>query len=499
MNQVDSNGRDLETLEPAQTPLVQALLPVLTLVSLIVGGLVIWPQFKDAQGDYHAPIPLELIFILASAFTIGQLLLTGHKWTEILNSIVAKFQKAIPGFLILFSIGLVIGSWIVCGTIPMLVFWGLKVIAPTYIYLIAFLAPVIFSMLTGTSWGSVGTIGVVLIGIASALDANLGITAGAIIGGACFGDKLSPLSDTTNIAALAAEVDLYDHIRSMLWTTVPSAIFATGIYWWMGYVYPPQVTSINTPMLIEFLDTFQSMFHFSLFLLVPPIIVLAGSLKRLPTVPVLLTSVFTATILAICFQSFTIDDVVASLHKGFDANMATWLPSIPEKISDLLNRGGLYALNDAIIIAFMVFIFIGAMDHIKAMPTVVSHVMKSVRSQSGTVLSSLFATAVSNAMTSNQYATSFIIGDAFKSKYDEQKIPRKVLSRSLEDTGTMLESIVPWTPTAVYMVQTLGVSFGAYWYWQVLSLSNIVVAITLAITGIGCYYGTTASKKKTNP
>ena len=135
----------------------------------------------------------------------------------------------------------------------------------------------------------------------------------------------------------------------------------------------------------------------------------------------------------------------------------------------------------------MVFIFIGAMDHIQAMPTVVGRILKLVRYPRGTILASLFATAATNAMTSNQYATSFIIGDAFKAKYDSQGIPRKVLSRSLEDTGTMIESIIPWTATALFMVGTLGVSFGEYWHWQLLSLINVVVAVTLAITGIGCF------------
>ena len=355
--------------------------------------------------------------------------------------------------------------------------------------MLAFLAPIVFSTLTGTSWGSVGTIGVVLIGIAMALEANLGITAGAIIGGAYFGDKLSPLSDTTNLAALGAEVDLYDHIRSMLWTTVPSAIIASTIYFWMGSVYPPTISGDEMSSLAPFLDGFDAMFNFSWFLLLPPLIVLIGSLFKMPSVPVLICSVIVASALAVIFQSFTTTDVIQSVYKGFDTEMATWMTDIPEQIPVLLNRGGLYALSEPIIIAFMVFIFIGAMDHIQAMPTVVRHLMRSVKSQAGTVITSLFATAVTNAMTSNQFATSFIIGDAFKSKYDEQNIPRKVLSRSLEDTGTMLESLIPWHTSAVYMVATLGVPLADYWHWQVLSLCNFVVAIILAITGIGCFYG----------
>ena len=479
-----SSSRNRSGAHGLETPLVQALIPVLFLALLILYGLVVRPLvFAQPQ------LPLELIFILAAAATVLQLLVTGHRWNDIQNSIVAKFQKAIPAFMILFCIGLVIASWIVCGTIPMLVYWGLKIIDPAYLYILAFLAPIVFSTLTGTSWGSVGTIGVVLIGIATALDANLGITAGAIIGGAYFGDKLSPLSDTTNLAALGAGVDLYDHIRSMLWTTVPSAIIAGSIYFWMGSVYPPTVSGTEMASLDPFLSAFESMFYFSWFLLLPPIIVLIGSLLRMPSVPVLLSSVFVACILALVFQQFSSTDVINSVHQGFDTGMVTWVDVVPEQVSALLNRGGLYALNEPIIIAFMVFVFIGAMDHINAMPTVVRHLMGNVNSQSGTVLASLGATAATNAMTSNQFATSFIIGDAFKSKYDEQAIPRPVLSRSLEDTGTMLESLVPWHTSAVYMATTLSVPLADYWHWQLLSLTNFAMAIFLALTGIGCFYG----------
>ena len=136
----------------------------------------------------------------------------------------------------------------------------------------------------------------------------------------------------------------------------------------------------------------------------------------------------------------------------------------------------------------MVFIFIGAMDHINAMPLVVKRMFAFTKTRSSMILATLFATTLSNAMTSNQYATSFIVGDAFKSRYDALKIPRKVLSRSLEDTGTMIESVVPWTTTAVFMVGTLGVPFADYWHWQLLSLINFIVAPTLAILGIGCFY-----------
>jgi len=159
----------------------QALMPVVVLLSLIIYGLLLRPKLFAQE-----PLPLEIIFILAAAFAVCELMMLGNKWTEIQKSIVAKLSKALPAFFILFSIGVIISSWIVSGTIPMLVYYGIKIVDPTFIYLIAFVVPVIFSTLTGTSWGSAGTIGVVLIGIAEALNADLGITAGAIIGGGLF-------------------------------------------------------------------------------------------------------------------------------------------------------------------------------------------------------------------------------------------------------------------------------------------------------------------------
>ncbi len=466
-----------------ETTFIHAFLPILFLLSLIIYGLIIRPQILDQPA-----FPLEVLFIFAGTFAISMLLWLGFSWEEIVTSISHKLAKAMPAFLILFSIGLIIGSWMVCGTIPMMVYYGLKIINPTYLYLLAFLVPVVFSMMTGTSWGSAGAVGIVIIGISSAMGGNLGLTAGAVIGGAYFGDKMSPLSDTTNLAAIATDVNLYDHIRSMVNTTMPSALIAAAAYLALGFIYTPEMNSANLDSVSEFLDTLDKMFSFNPLLLIPPVIVLYGSLKRKPTLPVIVVSMLSASILALVFQQFTLADVMQSLYKGFQTGMALWVTDIPDRVDLLLNRGGLYALSEAVIVAFMVFVFIGAIDLINAMPVVVNKIFKFTRRKSSTILASLAASAVTNSLTSNQYATSFIIGDAFKRKYDTLKIPRKILSRSIEDYGTMIESIVPWHPTAVFMVATLGIPVAEYWYWQLLTLINVIIAPLLAITGIGCFY-----------
>ena len=473
--------------ESGHTRFLHAVLPIAFLGLLIGYGLVARPLFLDQEA-----LPLEIIFILASVFSISQLVVMGQDWKTIQSSVVNKLQSALPAVFILFSIGIIIGSWMVSGTIPMLVVVGLELVSPQWIYVIAFLVPVVFSSLTGTSWGSAGTIGVVMMGMALVLQANPGIAAGAIVAGALFGDKMSPLSDTTNIAAVAADVDLYDHIRSMSVTTMPSAVIAAIGFTILGFTHGPEAAVDGSTPLEPFLASLRTLFDFNILLLLPPVIVLIGSLRRKPTVPTLLVSTVVAGVLALVFQDYSLGHIATSTIRGFDASMATWITDpttvlVPEALT-LVNRGGLYSMDQAIFMVFLVFFFIGSIDTIKAMPTVVDRLFAFARSRSVTILSALGATGLTNAMTSNQYATSFIIGDAFKTRFDRVRIPRKVLSRSLEDYGTMIESLVPWHPTALFMVATLGVSVGDYWHWQFFTLANLVIAPTLAILGIGCFY-----------
>jgi len=466
---------------------IHLLLPILFLLILIIYGLILQPQVFD-----QPPFPLEIVFLLAAAFSSGHLLFLGFKWERIQKAIVKKLAKGFPAILILFAIGLVIGTWIVSGTIPMLIYFGIKLIDPTYMYILAFVIPIIFSTLTGTSWGSVGTIGTVIIGVATSVDAHMGITAGAIIGGAYFGDKMSPLSDTTNLAAIAVNVDLYDHIKSMMYTTIPSAIMASIVFFAMGFVYPPSAGDISSVETTATLTALESMFNFNFVLIIPPLIVLYGSLKKMATLPTLLASSIIACVLALIFQEFDITNIMAVLKNGFDTSMATWMNVIPEQISTLLNRGGLFELNEVIVFTLMALTFIGTIDVTEAMPKIVNRVFGFTKTKSAVILASLASSSFTNAITSNQSATSFIVGDAFKKRYDKFGISRRVLSRSIEDYGTMIESLIPWTSTTLFMVATLGVSYQEYLPWQLLSLINLVVAPLLAILGIGCFY----NKKK---
>jgi len=457
-------------------------MPLAFLLGLIVFGLLVLPNVFGLK-----KVPLEIIFILASVFSSVHLIRMGFSWGEIVEAGAKKISKVIPTIFILLLIGMLIGSWMVSGCIPLFVYYGIKLIQPDYIYFVAFLLPVVFSTLTGTSIGSIGTIGIVLISIASVIGADLPIVAGAIIGGAFFGDKLSPLSDTTNIAAVATDVDLYDHIGSMLYTTIPSAIFAGIFYFFIDSIYPIDTFNMDEKVIATTTGFLNEIFNFNLILILPVIVVLIGSIKKFPAILVLISSSFVACLLALIFQDFDLSDILHSVHKGFNVSMTSLVDVLPPNIDMMLNRGGIYMLIDAIVIALFVFFFIGTLDLIHAIPTVINRIFSYAKTKTSVILSSLLSTGITSALTNNQYAVSFIIGEAFKRKYDELKIDRRVLSRSIEDYGTILENLIPWSPVSITIVSILGISYADYWTWQVFSMINIIIAPLLVILGIGLF------------
>lgn len=462
----------------------QAILPIAFFFCLLVFGLFIQPVILNA-----GMLPLEVLILMAFTFSCLYLLRLGYTWETIQSHIVKKVGESVGVILILFAIGVLIGSWIVSGTIPMLIYYGISIIDPNWIYIFTFLMCILFSMLTGTSWGSAGTIGIVMMGISEVYEANLAISAAAVVGGSFFGDKMSPLSDTTNVASLATDVPLFDHIKSMIYTTGPSALLAGCIYIGLSPVLYGQEadTAIRPEQLEATLTALSEMFHFHVLLLLPLVVVIWGSMTKKPIVLTLLGTSWLAMILAFAFQSFSLEEILQSFNNGFSTSMAEEMQENAAALS-ILNRGGLYNLIQGITSCFLIFAFIGTLDVINAIEVVIQNAMQKLQTRTQTIVAALTSTAFTNVTTSNQYATSFIIGEAFKRKFDELKIPRKVLSRSIEDAGTMLENLAPWTPSGIFMATTLGVSALEYGPYQFLSIINIGVAYFFAVTGIACFY-----------
>ncbi len=465
----------------------QAIIPILFFLVVLIFGLFLCPVFLGLE-----MLPLEVLILIAFSFSSLYIMYLGYSWETIQKHIVKKVSESVNVILILFAIGVLIGSWIVSGTIPMLIYYGISIISPYWIYFFAFLMCIIFSLLTGTSWGSAGTIGIVMMGIADVYGADLCITAGAVVGGSFFGDKLSPLSDTTNVASLATDVKLFDHIRSMLFTTLPSAIVATIIYLFLSYGFGSslEATIESQPKnIVQTLQALEGIFNFNLILLLPLLIVIWGSIRKKSIVLTLLGSAWTAMLLGVLFQDFSFSNVMTTFKSGFQVSMAESFEGNLEALN-ILNRGGLYNLIEGITSCFLIFAFIGTLEVIGAMDIVLKKLMERLKTRRQLMLTALSSTWITNLTTSNQYATSFIIAEAFRRKYDQLKVPRKVLSRSIEDAGTMMENLAPWTPSGIFMASTLGISALEYAPYQFLSLVNILIAYFFAITGIACFTNT---------
>ncbi|GAA1873814.1 Na+/H+ antiporter NhaC [Brevibacterium marinum] len=431
-----------------------------------------------------APEPL----LILSAIIAGLVALRmGLTWEEMLLGIREKLDTAMPALLVLISIGILIGTWMISGTIPMMIYYGLGLISAQFIVLIAFVISAIVSVITGTSWGSAGTVGVALMGIATGLDAPLAATAGAIVAGAYFGDKLSPLSDTTNLAPIAAGTTLWEHIRHMLYTTIPATIVALALYLFVGInqrsggTDSDQISAVTT--------TLDGLFSFNVLLLLPMLIVLGGAILKLPTLPTIIGSSLVAGILAAIFQKVSMESIFASTVDGFSPDMlevgSSTLNNLDPQVVELVTQGGMASMTGVILIAFSAFAFAGIMSSSGALETIIRSLLKFVKRTGDLVLSTVVSCVTMAVVTGNSYLSIIVPGELFKQAYADRGLDAKNLSRTLEDSGTVVVPLVPWSSAGVYMAGVLGVSVLDYAPWAVFCYVGFAFAILLGYTGFG--------------
>ncbi len=473
------------------------IIAVVIFMLVVFAGLLL-PYIVD-KVEYKQSVE-NVMFFAAVLVAIFIMFTTNKKLGEVIESGVNSIKAAVPGMLILLIIGPLIAALIMSGAIPMLIYYGVQMIHPTLIYTMSLLLPVIFSILTGMSWGSGATIGIVMMGIGAAIDANLAIVAGAVVSGAYFGDKLSPISAATNVAAIAAKVNLYDHVGSMVWTTGPSTVVAIIVYTICGFVYPPTLTDINTPELTGLLNDLSAMFNFNIFLIIPLLIVLFGALLRKPAYGVLIVATIAGFLCAIAFQDFTALNILTAFNSGFKLNMISWfeysLPVAGETyILGYFERGGFWNFGNLMAIQMTILFAVGVLGTINAFPATVDVIFAKVKSRAAIIVSSILTGTGLIALTSNSSALCFIMAEIFGEKYDKAYIDRRVLSRTTEDTGTLLEVLMPWTPAGLFFATTLGVSTAEFGIWAILNWITPFFSILLAVTGIGTYKKISAKLK----
>lgn len=430
----------------------------------------------------------EMLMCIIAMFAAIVAYRLGYTWNDLEEAISERLGKTVPVLLIIWIIGMVVGTFIFSGTIPMMIYYGLKMINPSWVIFSAFITCIIFSMVTGSSWSSVGTAGVAFIGVAEGLGVPLHITAGAIIAGAVFGDKLSPLSETTNLAPLTSGANLYGHIKSMLWTTLPPTVIAGAVYLIVGnkYAVPGGLLPESTLAMIEGLN---NIYTWNILLIVPFVIILVGGLFKKPPVPILFISVLSALALGMGVQNFPLVEGFKTAVNGFNISNL-YQGELPEAVFTLLNRGGMKSMAGVVIIVFCGYTFAAIISKAGFLDTVFNPIVDKIKTSTQLIITTLGTVLFIFLATGNSYVAMILVPELYRRKYAELSIAPTVLSRSLEDVGTVSGALIPWTGSAVFYASTLGVPIfgaGGYALWTFLPYLSPLFAVLWAITGIGVY------------
>jgi NhaC family Na+:H+ antiporter len=419
---------------------------------------------------------VEMLLIAASAMAglIGARL--GYSWSEMQAGIVESVAKAMPPTLIMIMVGVIIGSWIAAGTIPMLVYYGLKAIAPGWFLVTACLVCSIVSVVTGTSYGTAGTIGIAFIGIAQGMGIPVGMAAGAVVAGAYFGDKISPFSDTTNLASTVVRTNLFDHITHLQWTTAPAFLLGLIVYAVVGMRFAEaQISSTEIEVLLGGLE---SSFVFHWLLLLPPVIMFTLAVRRGPPLPGMLLSSVVAVVCAVGVQGVSLGSVLEACVVGYTSETGV------ARLDTLLSRGGMQTMMDVILVAFCAFAFAGIMQK-TGMLVVILRQIGRIATTTGRLVSSAVSASIATAIiTGSSYLSIIIPGELFAPAFRKAGLAAKNLSRTTEDSGTVVVPLVPWSMAGVFMAGTLGVPTLEYAPWAVMCYTGFLFALVYGFTGL---------------
>lgn len=458
-----------------RTPsLIESIIPLIAMFLLLGIGF----------GVYRLGIVMLLLISALFAALIG--LRVGVTWDEMMEEVGSKIGKSMPAIFILVIVGMVIGTWMIAGTIPMMVYYGIKLISPQFFLVTAFFATAVVSISTGTSWGSAATMGVALMGVATSLNIPLPAAAGAVICGAYVGDKMSPLSDTTILAPLVAGDTLYEHIGHMLYTTLPGAIISVIVFLIYGKTFS-MTNAPSTEKIQMVLNTFDTIYNFNFLLLLPIAIIIVGSIMKKPTIPVMVISSLTASILAVTVQSFTISNVFTAAISGFNVSLVKVAGFDPKTVmpdvATLLNRGGMNSMMTTALMIFIAFMFAGFISKAGFIDVILNKLKSFIKSDGDLILCTVLSSVILSIVAGTAYITILVVGEMYKELYKERGLHPKNLSRTLEDSGTVIIPLVPWSAGGVFMATTLGVSTFQYLPWAILCYTGPLFAILYGYTG----------------
>lgn len=462
-----------------------SLLPVIFLIGALTATVILF-------GDQATSGPVQAALILTAVFAAVFALTHGHTWHELEEKVMETLGDVMKPVLILLLIGALIGVWILSGIVPSIIVWGLKLLNPSVFLFTACVISAIVSLATGSSWSTAGTIGVALVGIGQAMDINMGMTAGAIISGAYFGDKLSPFSETTNLASSMAGTDLFVHIRHMLHTTTPALVITLIIFLFLGFF--GSHASYDTTRIDTITGAVNKMFNTGIYMLIPPVITIGIMARKVPAIPAIVLGIILGVIFAILFQTevFVPAGAKENLNSGVMKIKICLLTAADgfksttgiKEVDSLLNKGGMSAMLNTIWLIISAMFFAGIMDGSGMMGSIASGILKGVRG-SGNLIAATIGTAITtNILASEQYLSIVITGRMYREAYQQQGLKSKNLSRALEDGGTITSPLVPWNTCGAFMSSTLGVPTFAYLPYAFLNILTPLISLIYGYTGI---------------
>lgn len=459
--------------------LFQAFIPIIFLIFFLFLNVIL---FKDDTLSGSNQIILLLAASIAGviAFTLKK------PWEKIRDSIVNSINTAMPSILILLIIGSLSGTWLLSGIVPVMIYYGIKIIHPSVFLFTALVVSSLISLVTGSSWSTVATIGVALIGIGQAIGIHEGLVAGAIISGSYFGDKMSPLSDTTNLAPAVAGTDLFTHIRYMIYTTGPSILLSMTIFLIIGFTINFEVVETNVQ---EVLVSIENTFIINPLLLLVPVILVVVIVKKVPALPSLLIGTLLGALAALIFQPQIINQLNAEGLNKFQASYKVILQAMFGDISvttnnsalnELFSTGGMAGMLNTVWLILSAMVFGGAMESAGLLTRISQAVISLVRS-TGSLIASTIATCIFfNLTASDQYISIVVPGRMYSKTYRDKALKPEVLSRTLEDAGTLTSVLVPWNTCGATQAKVLGVSTIDYLPYCFFNLINPVVSIVIA-------------------
>lgn len=456
---------------PRPIPLAVAVLPVGALIAFLVVVLAVLPGVEPGfEGTGHLPLvgAAAVAGVLASLY--------GHPWREIREGIVDAIRMAMTALLILCVIGMLIGTWLASGVVPALIQWGLALLEPAYFLPTACAVCSIVSLVSGSSWSTAGTVGLALIGIGDAMGVDPGMTAGAVVSGAYFGDKLSPLSDTTNLAPAMAGTELFTHIRHMVYTTGPAWIISMLIY--TGLSSSLDVGAAGTASVEEIRATLEAAFDPGFVHVLPPVVVIGMVVLRQPALPSLLVGVLLGAIGALAFQDATLGEVLNAAMNGYTSKTGN------ARVDELLTRGGLESMGSTVFLILAAMSFGGVMERTGMLQTLADRVLALAKTTGSLVAVTVMTAAGINVVAADQYISIVVPGRMYAQAYRLRGLHPKNLSRAIEDGGTITSPLIPWNTCGAFMSATLAVATVAYLPYAFLNWLNPLISMFYGFSGL---------------